>query len=137
MSRPSIMSPLRRLRWFAHLVLACLCLAALAPTVTRLLQSAAGVPVWQVVCRSTGEHQAVQLLRVDVAGQGKPQVVQVDHDDCPMCAVHHQAWLPPSSGVPSLPSARSHPDWPPLFLRAPRPLFAWSTPWSTGPPRQL
>lgn len=131
------MPPLRCLRWFAHLVLACLCLAALAPTVTRLVQTAAGLPVWQVVCRSTGEHQAVQWLRVDFSGEHTLQLAQADHDDCPMCVVSHLGWLPPSGGVSALPVALVLRHWPPLFLKAPRPLFAWATPWSTGPPPWL
>lgn len=129
-------SPLRRARWLAPLVLAWVCVAVLAPTLTRLLQSAAGVPVWQVVCGSSEAHQSVRLMRVDGGGDESRAALYAAQDDCPMCGLQHAGWAPPPA-VPRVPVwLGSGGHLPALFLQAPRPLFAWAAPWSTGPPLQ-
>jgi len=111
---------LRRARWLAPLVLACVCLAVLAPTLTRLLQSAAGVPVWQVVCGSrSAQHQSVRLMRVDAGGDASRAALHAAHDDCPLCGLQHQGWAPPPTFKVEVPQAESVAALPPLFLHAP------------------
>lgn len=128
----------RRARWLAPLVLACVCLAVLAPTLTRLLQSAAGVPVWQVVCGSrSAQHQSVRLMRVDAGGDASRAALHAAHDDCPLCGLQHQGWAPPPTFKVEVPQAESVAALPPLFLHAPGRLHAWAAPWSTGPPNRV
>jgi len=135
MVSPLTLPWLRRQRWLAPLVLACVWLAVLAPTVSRWQQAHSGVPVWELVCRSVSGHQGVQWMRVQAPEQAGPGIALVaDHDDCPQCALQHHGWAPPpvlAAVLPTLVMARA---WPMLFWQAPRPLFAWLAPWSTGPP---
>jgi hypothetical protein len=124
--------------WLARVLLACLCLAVLAPSVSRLIQSARGVPVWQVVCRSDGSAQAVKLMQVSLAAGAANS--QAEHGsaahegDCPLCLLQHEAWAP-ASGAPRflVDSALRHVR-PTLFWHAPAPLHAWAAPLSRGPP---
>jgi hypothetical protein len=132
--------PLRHRPWLARVLLACLCLAVLAPTVSRLIQSARGVPVWQVVCRSDGSAQAVKLMQVSLAGgaaNATPDHGNATHQsDCPVCVWHQVAWA--AAGAASLtvldPGLRH--VRPVLFCQAPAPLHAWAAPLSRGPPSQ-
>jgi Protein of unknown function (DUF2946) len=137
-------SLLRAHRWFTRAVLACLCLAVLAPTASRLLQSARGVPVWQVVCRSDGRvgsgdsAKALTLMQVSL-GTGTPSRVP-DHSsaahsgDCPLCLLQHAAWAPAGAhALRFVPLALRH-SRPLLFWHAPAPLYAWLAPLSRGPP---
>jgi len=135
-----------RHRWFARVVLACLCLAVLAPTLSRLIQSARGVPVWQVVCRSDGSAQAVKLMQVRLfAGQlaapadqtGRPDHGAAHEGDCPMCVLQHVAAAPPGdAGSLTVDPALRHVR-PTLFWHAPAPLHAWAAPLSRGPPNRV
>jgi hypothetical protein len=128
---PTVTLP-RHPRWFARVVLACLCAAVLVPTLSRLLQAAQGLPSWQVVCRSDSTGQPLKLMKVGLPGS-EPESM-ASHDDCPMCALQHQAWAPPSLPRWGLLPRLADGLLPTLFLRSHRPLFAWAAPRPRGPP---
>lgn len=124
--------------WLARVLLACVCLAVLAPTLSRLVQSARGLPVWQVVCRSDGSGQALQFMRVDAAAGGVHSHPQAAHEsDCPLCTLQQpDAHVPPGARA-ALPLMALRHQAPQLYLRSPAPLHAWAAPRSRGPPSQV
>ena len=134
--------PLASLRcpgWLARLVLACVCLAVLAPTVSRWLQHVTGAAAWQIVCHSSpNQPGAVSLVRVDASGKpADPRGSSQPSGDCPLCVLHAHGWAPAPSHADHLPVDLPRDGLPLLFLASPRPLFAWAAPWATGPPSQM
>lgn len=133
----------RRHAWVA--VLAILVLA-LAPTVSRALAArqalhdAAGAPpAWAQICLHGAVVMATQVADPLGAGPGGPgpeappaqAAASLDH--CGLCALGADLAAPPMpvtlAGAGPLAATV-----PPLFLRAPRPLFAWSAAQPRAPP---
>lgn len=117
-------------RRIALLALFAMALAALAPAITHAI-AAANPSRWTTVCTEAGAK--VVILPADAGGAPvAPKASHIDH--CPYCSPQ-AAWaaLPPP--VPStLPVAAVSVPLPPLFLCAPRPLFAWKSAQSRAPP---
>lgn len=122
----------RRLSRFATwLATFAILLAALAPTVSHAMAAARGQDVWVEICTTTGPSV------VKVAGDHAPVPAQHDAashmEHCPFCALHAGAApLPPA--VAALPVSEARHALPELFLRAPRPLYAWAGSQPRAPP---
>ena len=121
---------LRRHVLTAWIALLALLFGVLAPGVSHALMGAAPQPAQSLDFPICSAGHAVSAP--DFPGGVDP----VDHPfkHCPYCADHHHApGLPPSvSGGLLAVAAASHP---PLFYRAPAPLFHWAAPQSRAPPR--
>jgi hypothetical protein len=117
---------LRRVTWIALTAMLAL---ALMPTLSHALSFARGVPsALSEVCTPQG---AKLLAPSDPASEPAPALSNLDH--CPFCALQGAPALPPAP-VPSIgPLGLSH-AVPPLFLAAPRPLFAWASAQPRAPP---
>ena len=107
-------------------------LAALAPAVTSALAASRDQHVrWTAVCTADG----ARLVAVPTDADGvpvAPKSHQADH--CPFCAPFGaDAAFPPPAAV-TIAFAASEPPVPPLFLLAPRPLFAWASAQPRAPP---
>lgn len=55
--------------------------------------------------------------------------------NCPCCSLHHSAPSLPPSALQWTPPDALRFERPTLFLKAPRPLFAWAPALARGPPR--
>lgn len=119
---------MKRFTWrhalVSRIALAMLVLAVLSPTVSRLAHAwQAEAAPWGLICEA------------DVSGNpGEGKTVMLG-EHCPMCLVQQQAWAPAPVGAPLLLRAGLSQVQPSLFLRAPRPLFAWSSRQARAPPR--
>ena len=119
---------LKPVAWLA--LVAMLALAVL-PTVSRAL-SFGGMNGWTENAAHAGMHGAGH----DHGQHAGAQAQHAGHlEHCPLCALSFAAvTLPPApSAAPALTLLRFEP--PPLFLRAPRTLFAWRSAQPRGPPR--
>lgn len=126
-------------RWLGQLLLVLMCVSALAPSVSRMVHAGSEGGVWQLLCRGAGlgvpvlegAQTPAKALATAPANTPQPEAHQAD---CPLCWLHHTAWAPapnvPSHGVLQGLSQAV----PSLFLHAPKPLYAWATPHSRGPP---
>lgn len=110
-------------------------LAALSPTVSHAMAAVRGGASWVEVCTATGPA----LVKVagepapaaPAKGGSAPDLAHFDH--CPFCSTHAgTAGLPPAAAA--LPVVTGAPTLPELFLRAPRPLFAWAAGQPRAPP---
>jgi len=115
----------RAATWLALLLLV---LATLAPTVSRAMAHVQGaVAPWAQVCSTqpaTGMPEGGDLA-------------QHLMDHCPMCALQAgHAMAPPPVASAVLPMLALSQAMPPLWLHAPRPLFAWASAQPRGPPHQ-
>ncbi|MDT7837066.1 DUF2946 family protein [Aquabacterium sp. OR-4] len=114
---------LRRHALRAHIALAMLVLAFAAPTVSRLLHALqAQASPWGVVCTVEG-----------AAGGSEPGAPSLEH--CPVCLLQQAASAPPPAAPMRWLPADLGEVLPPLFLQAPRPLFAWSAAQARAPPQ--
>ena len=107
-------------------------LAALAPSIESAFAAANDRHArWTVVC--TGEGARLVPVPTDAAGVPiAPKAHQMDH--CPFCAPHGAgAALPPPATV-TVPLVAGADPVAPLFLLAPRPLFAWAATQPRAPP---
>ena len=107
---------------------------ALVPTISRALSFAQGVASWAEVCTPQGT-KVVTLEAGAASSDPAPTGSVASHlDHCPLCGLGAGAWALPSAGPAGL-AAPPVVQWvPPLFLRAPRPLFAWRSAQPRGPP---
>ena len=107
-------------------------LAALAPAVTSALAAANGQHVaWTAVCTADG----ARLVPVPTDADGvpvAPKAHQIDH--CPFCAPHGAGTALPPTATLAVPAVAGSDPVAPLFLLAPRPLFAWATAQPRAPP---
>jgi hypothetical protein len=106
---------------------------ALLPTVSQALAFAqGGKSTWAEVCTTQG----MKLVALDDApGAGNAPAQPAAHlDHCPYCSLGASALgLPPAPmSALGLPAAAAH--VPPLFLQAPRTLFAWRSALARAPP---
>ena len=100
---------------------------AFVPALSHALSFARGVPsALSEVCTPQG---AKLLASNDEAPQ--PPLSQLEH--CPFCGVQGAAGLPPVPAQLFDAPELSH-AVPPLFLTAPRPLFAWAYARPRAPP---
>jgi len=118
---------LRRLTWIALTAMLAL---ALLPTLSHALAFARGDGALAEICTPQGAKL--------VAPGGEtpaPDGTLLGHlDHCPLCSLHGAALgLPPVAVRHVEPSSLAH-AVPPLFLAAPRRLFAWSAARPRGPP---
>lgn len=142
----------RRSKGFVWLALAAMLAMALLPALAHArAASHAGQDGWAEVCTPRG----TQWVEVDAAASGATngtsngapgaavdgapagdaaQAGLADHlADCPACLPSLSAGLPPSPW-PAWRLPASGTDAPPLFLHAPRTLFAWACAHPRAPP---
>jgi len=110
-------------------------LAALAPSVSRVLAAAPSSNMsWIEICSATGS-KFVKVLDDRAAGKvSKASEKSLHANDCPYCLTQAASFaLPPNSAfvVPVMVSNTLQPS---LFFQAPRPLFIWASAQSRAPP---
>lgn len=121
-----------RRRPIAWLALCALLAWALLPTLSHAFAPAGGKTVWSEVCTPQG----MRLVAIDAAGGETPAPVSTaGHlEHCPYCAPTFGALgLPPALLSLALPPPAALGP-PPLFLHAPRTLFAWTAAQPRAPP---
>lgn len=122
-----------RFRFPLWLALVAMLALALLPTLSHALAFARGGAAWAEVCTPQG----MRLVAVDAAQAaetGAPVQVAGHLEHCPLCALGADLpALPPAPPV-ALPLPLAAADPPPLFLHAPRTLFAWRSAQPRGPP---
>ena len=127
------MSTLRaHLRSLSWLALAAMLALALLPSVSHALRFAQGDPLSLAeICTPQG----VRAVLVDGgAGDDSMPATAAASADCPYCSLcGHLAALPPAP-VSVLPPMVAEAAVPPLFLHAPRTLFAWASAQPRAPP---
>ncbi|MFC3379604.1 DUF2946 domain-containing protein [Rugamonas sp. CCM 8940] len=103
-------------------------LAAATPT-SASASASASAPGLMVICRSDGA-----TLATPAANDRQPAALQHHLEHCPYCMTHGGSFalLPTSAHV--FPLLAGHDFYPPLFYRAPAPLFSWSAARPRGPP---
>ena len=109
---------------FIRIAMALLVLAALAPTVSRMLGHMQHVSSpWSIVCSAPS-----------AGGDLSGDTAQASTEHCPMCLVQVPGWHTATdwSLWSRLPAAAAL--LPLLFLWAPRPLFAWAAAQPRAPP---
>jgi hypothetical protein len=115
------------LTWLASLAIL---MPVLAPTVSHAMQDD-GPLRWAEICSASGSKQ----LLLD-GSDTRPQDPTPSHvlEHCPYCSLHSSALgMPPAATMLPLLVALGEPV-PELFLRAPRPLFAWASAQPRAPP---
>jgi len=110
-------------------------LAALSPTVSHAMAAVRGGASWVEVCTASGpalvKVAGEQAPTAPAKSGNTPDLTHFDH--CPFCFTHAgTAGLPPAAAA--LPVALGAHAVPELFLRAPRPLFAWVAGQPRAPP---
>jgi hypothetical protein len=103
---------------------------ALLPTLSHTLSFSRGAPsALSEVCTPQGARVVANDSLPD------PSPAAFGHlEHCPFCSLHAGAWgMPPATPGHIEPLALAH-AVPPLFLAAPRPLFAWSAAQPRAPP---
>lgn len=123
----------RRLDTFCFIALMAMLAMALLPTVSHALAFAQGTQSnWAEVCTPQG----MKLVVLDDAGPGEPAPASAaSHlEHCPFCAQGSSVLGLPPTVVPALVLPLAADTTPPLFLKAPRTLFAWAAAQPRGPP---
>lgn len=123
------MLPGRRQRLPAWIALVAIWALALVPTLSRALDFAAGNGSWAEVCTAQGPR----LVSTDAGDDTPPQAVpSLEH--CRLCPLALDSAAPLPSAAVQLPLPVAGAEPPPLFLHAPRPLFAWRSAQPRAPP---
>lgn len=123
---------LRLAAWIACLAIL---LNALAPAISHAFGTQRGEQaLLGAVCTTDRSGLARALLAAAAADENGGGNLQGMNASCPYCATHAGAFLPPAAPVVRLPVDGLRHSPPPLFLDAPRPLFAWAATRSRGPP---
>ena len=122
---------LRPLTWFA---LAAIMALALLPTLSHALAFAKGSTVWAEVCTPQGAKLVAVTDAADETGTPVPAQAMVHLEHCPFCALSSGALGPPPAVAAVKPLLLGRGAPPPLFLHAPRTLFAWASAQPRGPP---
>jgi len=117
---------LRRVTWIALTAMLAL---ALMPALSHALSFARGVPsALSEVCTPQG---AKLVAPTEQAPEPAAPLAHLDH--CPFCALQAAVGLPPAPAQSVAALGLTH-AVPPLFLAAPRPLFAWAAAQPRAPP---
>ena len=123
----------KQLRGFVWLALAAMLAMALLPTVAHALTFAqGGKSSLAEICTPRG----MQWVQLDGAPADTELPAAVDHmEDCPYCsrAMSMTGLPPPVLQLQLQPQTGG--AKPPLFLHAPRTLFAWASAQPRGPPQ--
>jgi hypothetical protein len=120
----------------AWIACAAILLGSMAPLATQALErTSRGAPDqgWVEVCTAMG------TMRVDTgdsAPDGPAHKAPADHaqQHCAFCSSHTTALGMPPAAPASMFVPALRPGLPELFLKSPRPLFAWSTAQPRAPP---
>lgn len=114
-----------RLTWLAC---AAMLLAALMPTLTRMLDARAPNQLFAELCSASGKTWVMQ--EPDSSGKAAKH-----RDDCGYCRLQSDTpVLPMAVFAVQLAGAATH--RPPLFYTSPAPLFSWIASQPRGPPLQ-
>ncbi len=107
---------------------------ALLPTLSHALAHArGGASAWAEVCTPQG----VRLVALDSERAADPAapVQAAGHlEHCPFCALGADTVALPPAPAPDVAMPAGRALLPPLFLQAPRTLFAWRSAQPRGPP---
>lgn len=130
--------PHRTARYPLWLALVAMLALALLPTVSHAIAFAAmdsrGGVAWAEVCTPQG----MRLVAVDAAQPAADRSAPVQAaghlEHCPLCALGADLPALPPAPPAALPLPLAAADPPPLFLHAPRTLFAWRSAQPRGPP---
>lgn len=102
------------------------------PTLSRWWAAGQGGFTWADICSPLGLRAPGMADGAGGSAPAMPVVIHLDH--CALCGIAaHMA--PPPALVGALPVPSRWADRPPLFLQAPRPLFAWASAQPRAPPR--
>lgn len=111
----------------AHLLCWVLLMAAVLPTVSRGLAAwQADAAPWSVLCSAADAGFAPASSSEGMADAGH----------CPLCVLHAQGNALPPPTLSSVARQDLSHSVPLLMWRAPRPLFAWASALSRGPPHR-
>ena len=111
---------------------------ALLPTVARAMASAQGDgSAWAEICTAQGMKRVA--LDSQPGGSAVPEPATPESashhlDHCPFCGLSAQALDLPPAPRPVLDLSAAADHLPPLFLQAPRTLFAWCRAQPRAPP---
>lgn len=115
--------------------------AALAPSVSHALAASqpdnAAFPAMQI-CSVAGIMSTMDMDGPVASGAAEQGMDPTKHafEHCPYCATHAGSFaLLPGAAV-QIALIEGHDLYPPLFYRAPQPLFSWSAGKPRGPPAQ-
>ncbi len=125
------MKALRRFRCGLYLALVGMCISVLLPGLQLWAFTRLAVGETVEICTSVGTIRVA--LEQNTAGEDLP-IPHAQHSDCPYCHLkcHSLAWAPRMAfAEPAM-----GPLVAPLFLHAPKPLFAWAHVRSRAPPIQ-
>ena len=126
---------LAQFRRTSFIALLAMVMLALAPTVSKVIAAERIDSNLVEVCTTAGTKglSASELGQAASAGHDQGPSSLHDHGgDCPYCNLQTTKFL--SSVVQSCTTTRSVTLLPPLFYKAPKPLFAWAHSRSRAPP---
>ena len=130
---PAVNAARRHLPSLAWIALLAMLLLALLPTLSRAMAVAQGESaVWAEICTAQGMKRVA--LDSQTSDPAAPEAAGGHLDHCPFCSLCAQAvGMPPAPLVVRDVSATAE-HVPPLFLQAPRTLFAWRRAQPRAPP---
>jgi len=130
------MTPIARLRRTAFIALMAMLMVVFAPTASKLLITE-GVGAHGVEVCTTEGTKWISVSELGPAGEAAhhpdPSSGSEHGGDCPYCSLQTAQFISPSAQ--SFAATHTARALPPLFYRAPAPLFAWAHSRSRAPPR--
>lgn len=132
------MHPFRlRQRLFAWLAAFAMMLGALAPALSQAMTREGGG--WIELCSAAGTHRvlldaATYAAYAEPGSQDDSGQREIGLDACPYCLAHAGSVGLPPQPADTLATPRPAEHFPPLFYRAPQPLFAWTAASPRAPP---
>lgn len=121
--------------WTAYAWIAALAILfnALAPVVSHSLSPASAALRQVEVCTAMGIEMMPMASSSDPAAPSSDTLLKgLMH--CAYCAPHAGSFALPPAPTVMVAALGGHDAYPPLFLRAPRPLFQWSSGQPRAPP---
>jgi len=129
------MFDLVQIRRSALVALVAMMLLALAPTVSKLVAAELATTNVVEVCTTEGTKWLPASEFVQIPSAGHDQGPSSLHGgDCPYCSLQVAKFL--TSAAQSFAATPVVSLLPPLFYKAPKPLFAWAHSRSRAPPTQ-
>jgi hypothetical protein len=125
----------RHLPSFAWLAIVAMLALAMLPTVSRAMAAQGDGSSWAEICTAQGmKRVALDSQPGEPAQPAVPESASGHLDHCPFCGLSAQAVHVPPAPPPVLDVSAAAGHLPPLFLQAPRTLFAWCRAQPRAPP---